>query len=171
MKAADPYSLDRLHDIVEPAAVSWWPPTLGLLLLLALLLLWLTVLLLLAWLAYRRNRYRREALRLLGDISPALIDPRSRAEALGEVARLLKRTALSAYPRAQVAQLSGERWLEFLDCSGGAGRFSQGAAALLGRISWQPQAGAELSRQELREIVAAARHWIKHHQRDGRDRC
>lgn len=168
MTTADPYSLERLHDIVEPVAVSWWPPAAGLWLLLAMLLLWLTVLVLLAWLAYRRNRYRREALRLLGDISPALLDPRSRNDALGEVAQLLKRTALSAYPRAQVARLNGEQWLDFLDRSGGAGRFSQGAAALLGRISWQPQAGAKLSRQELKEIAAAARHWIIHHQRDGR---
>ena len=32
----DPYSLDNLRDIVEPASIPWWPPAPGVWLLLAL---------------------------------------------------------------------------------------------------------------------------------------
>jgi len=161
--AADPYSLDNLQDIVEPAAISWWPPAAGLWILLALLLVWMIAIGLRLWIRYKRNSYRREALALLKHIEPGLQPAQTRGSALAEVALLLKRTALSAYPREDVAELSGEEWLAFLDRTGHTHDFSQGAAAVIGKISWQPQAGAMLSDQNLKEIVNAVQHWINHH--------
>lgn len=161
--AADPYSLDNLHDIVEPAAISWWPPATGFWILLALLLVWMIATGLRVWMRYRRNGYRREALALLKQIEPELLHSQTRGSALAEVAVLLKRTALSAYPREGVAELSGEEWLAFLDRSGNMHDFSQGAAAIIGNISWQPQAGANLSDQNLKELINTVQHWINHH--------
>lgn len=160
---SDPYSLDNLHDIVEPAAISWWPPAMGLWILLALLLVWMIAICLRLWIRYKGNSYRREALALLKQLEPGLQSAQTRGSALTEVAMLLKRTALSAYPREGVAELSGEEWLAFLDRSGNTHDFSQGAAAIIGNISWQPQAGANLSDQELKEIIGTVRHWINHH--------
>lgn len=159
----DTYSLDNLHDIVEPAAISWWPPATGLWILLALLLVWMIAIGLRFWIRYRRNGYRREALALLKQITPELLHSQTRGSALAEVAVLLKRTALSAYPREEVAELSGEQWLAFLDRSSHTHDFSQGAAAIIGIISWQPQAGAKLSDQELKEIINSVQHWINSH--------
>ncbi len=163
--AADPYSLDNLHDIVEPAAISWWPPATGFWILLALLLVWMIATGLRFWIRYRRNSYRREALVLLKQITPGLQPEQTRGSALAEVAVLLKRTALSTYPREDVAELSGEEWLAFLDRSGHTSRFSDGTAAILGNISWQPQAGANLSDQNLKELINTVQHWINHHHR------
>lgn len=160
----DPYSLDNLQDIVEPAAVSWWPPATGFWILFALLLVWVSAIGLRLLIRYQRNSYRREALVLLKQIEPGLQPAQTRGSALGEAAMLLKRTALSAYPRKDVAKLSGEEWLAFLDGSGNTHDFSRGAASVIGSISWQPQAGASLSDEQLKEIVGAVRHWINHHQ-------
>jgi len=167
MMATDPYSLDNLHDIVEPAAISWWPPATGFWILLVLLLVWMTAIVLRLWIRYRRNAYRREALALLKQIEPGLQSAQTRGSALAEVATLLKRTALSAYPRGEVAELSGGEWLAFLDRSGRTHDFSQGTAAIIGNISWQPQTGANLSDQELNEILNSVQHWIKVHRQDG----
>lgn len=167
--AADPYSLDNLHDIVEPTAIPMWPPAAGFWILLALLLLWLSAMGLLWLLRYRKNRYRREALVMLQGIEPQLQADNSRAAALAEVAQLLKRTALTAYPRREVAELSGDEWLAFLDRSGNTTSFSRGAASVIGRISWQPQVAAELSEREVGEIAKSVKSWIRSHHREGGD--
>ena len=60
---SDPGSLQNLNDIVLPDAVAWWPPAPGwyaVLAVLLALLLWLSFRALRAW---RRNIYRRQALR------------------------------------------------------------------------------------------------------------
>jgi len=162
----DPYSLDKLHDIVQPVAVSWWPPAAGLWILLALLLVWCVAIGVRFTIRYSRNTYRREALVLLRDIEPRLQPAETRNSALGELATLLKRVALNAYSRNKVAQLSGKRWLAFLDHSGNTDQFSRGAAAVIAEVTWQPQAGSNLSDQELKQISDAAHHWISQHSRE-----
>ena len=65
----DPYSLDNLRDIVEPAFIPWWPPALGVWLLLALVAVWLVAGLGLWWVRWRRRAYRRAGLRELRGIA------------------------------------------------------------------------------------------------------
>ncbi|MEQ9694612.1 DUF4381 domain-containing protein [Shimia sp. SDUM112013] len=96
--------LDMLEPVPEPAAISMWPQTQGwLFLLLAVLaiVLW-------GWLRlrerHRANAYRRAALAALADAGDNPV----------EVAAILRRTALAAYSRTEVAGLSGEAWLVFL---------------------------------------------------------
>jgi hypothetical protein len=106
-----PQLLDRMHSLEMSDPVSWMPQTSGW----WVLVTWAFVLVALGiWriVAYRhRNRYRREALVLLAAIeSHAGRCP----QAAGQIAALLKRTALVAYPRLQVASLYGADWAEFL---------------------------------------------------------
>jgi hypothetical protein len=106
-----PQLLDRMHSLEISDPVSWMPQTSGW----WVLVTWAFVLAALGiWriVAYRRrNRYRREALVLLAAIeSHAGRCP----QAAGQIAALLKRTALVAYPRLQVASLYGADWAEFL---------------------------------------------------------
>jgi lauroyl/myristoyl acyltransferase len=47
-----------------------------------------------------------------------LADPERRADSISAMAELLKRAALTAFPRDQVARLTGPAWFTFLDCTG-----------------------------------------------------
>jgi len=161
--ASDPYSLDQLHDIIEPAAISWWPPATGFWLLLALVLVWCLAIALRSWIRYQRNTYRREALAQLHKIVPRLHAADSRNSALAEIAQLLKRVALTTCAREKVAALTGNSWLAFLDQSGDNNRFTRGPAAAIGRASWQVRTDSSLSKRELKEISTTAQHWIAHH--------
>ena len=103
--------LDALRQPEPPAPVAMTPQTPGWIVLGAALLL------LLAWgaLIWRRRRranaWRREALAALAEAGD---DPAA-------VAPILRRAALALHPRAEVAGLTGERWLRFLDGAGGPG--------------------------------------------------
>ena len=74
----DPYSLDNLRDIVEPASIPWWPPAPGVWLLLGLVAVWLVAGLVLWWVHWRRQAYRRAGLQGVARDCRA---PRSRARA------------------------------------------------------------------------------------------
>jgi hypothetical protein len=137
-------SREGMHDLLLPPPVSLWPATpawavLGALLL--ALLLWLAWR---GWRAWRRDAYRREALHALGA-----------ARAPAEVAALLKRTALAAWPRAEVAALSGEGWAGFLRHAAPRARLTEDAARSLSILAAAP-AMAE-------GVKAAARRWVRYH--------
>lgn len=103
--------LSQLHDIHLPTSVSWWPLAPGWWLLLALLL----VVLLLGYGFYRRyqrQRWRREALMLLRQLQQQSLTPKM---LVVEYSQLLRRVAISRFPRTEVAALTGEQWLVFLD--------------------------------------------------------
>jgi uncharacterized protein YjiS (DUF1127 family) len=155
MADTDPGSLDRLHDIVTPPPVSWWPPAPGWYLVGVVGLILVGVA---AWAAiarWRRNRYRREALRELSRLSPTMQD-------LPVVAELVKRVALAAFSREQVAALTGQPWLKFLDRTGGGSRFAHGAGRLLEAGTFRPTTPA-LERDELVALIGDVRHWIQYH--------
>ncbi len=100
----DAASLDQLHDILVPASVPWWPPAPGWYVVLGIVLVLMVILLIRALRHRLRNAYRHEALAALR---------MSRLSAV-ELATLLKRVALTAYPREQVASLTGQAWLDWL---------------------------------------------------------
>lgn len=148
----DAADLSRLADIVVPAPVPWWPPAPGWWLLGAGLAAALAILALGAIRRYRRNAYRRAALAELSAIG-ALTDPAGAAA----VSAILKRAALVAYPRADVAALTGDKWLAFLDRSAATSDFVDGPAAGLAHAAY----GGTLAQGP--DIVAAAQRWVKRH--------
>lgn len=96
-------SLDRLHDLASPPAIPWWPLAPGwyvLAVLLMLLALWLVHRWRRRWLA---NGYRREALQALGVATDG-----------ASIAALLRRTALAAASRPEIAGLTGVAWTDWL---------------------------------------------------------
>lgn len=128
--SADLQQALQLRDIHLPAAPSFWPPAPGWWVLAALLLL------LLAWAArvlWKRQRVRRQRQRVLDALARLEGDLASEPtpEALALVSALLRRLALSRFPREQVAVLTGDAWLTFLDRSGGQGRFANGPGRVL----------------------------------------
>ncbi|HEX4507704.1 MAG TPA: DUF4381 domain-containing protein [Alphaproteobacteria bacterium] len=146
-------ALQKLADIVQPGPVAWWPQTWGwlaLAILMALLSTWRLV----HWLrVYRANRYRREALAELDRLDGSLTGT---ALAMTFPA-LLKRTALAAWPRAEVAALSGDVWVAFLRAGG---PISDETARLLNDLEYR---GADLSDDEALMAARAVRAWILDH--------
>ena len=140
--------LDRLHDFYQPPPPSWLPQTIGwyvVFTIAALLFLWFVVHGVRRWIA---NRYRREAIREL-----ALARPE-------EMSELLKRTALSAWPRESVAALSGQAWLKFLDDSARSQLFQTAPANRLEDLALAP---TPISHEDEAALRTAAATWIRRH--------
>jgi Domain of unknown function (DUF4381) len=159
---ADPTSLDRLHDVVAPPPVPWWPPAPGWYWVLGFLVAIALVLALKALIRWQHNRYRREALAELGTIDQA-----RPSEAVVSLAELLKRTALSAWPRQEIAALNGPRWFEFLDRTGNTA-FASGNGALLESATYDSRVAAKIDDSKIAEMAHEVRHWIKFHRKEAR---
>ena len=153
----DNASLQNLNDIVTPDAVPWWPLAPGWYVLAVVAAMALAGLAVLGWRRWRKDRYRRQALAELEDIRE------DAAESLQRLPALLKRTALSAWPRETVASLSGQPWHAFLDHSAGTDQFCQGAGELLDQLAY----GKSLSESEHSRLLAAAENWLRLHRPPG----
>lgn len=144
--------LDSLADIAVPAPAPWIPQTWGW----AVLGVALLAFAVWAFVSFRRrqerNRYRKEALAELASFS--------KEEAVLGIPNLLKRVALSAWPRAEVAALSGEAWVSFLRAHG---PFSHEAARLLDDMEYRPRAAPR--DEDVQALMRAARAWIQRHVR------
>lgn len=159
----DPASLQNLHDIVVPGVVAWWPPAPGWYAVMAIAAVAAGALLWKAWRQWRRNRYRGEALSELSRIGKG--GPNAD---LSELPVLLKRAALSAWPREYVAGLVGPDWHRFLDESAGIDRFRSGAGVLLDKLAYASGGQRVLSGSEAEVVLDAARSWIRRHRAPGR---
>ncbi|RZT39327.1 DUF4381 domain-containing protein [Cupriavidus agavae] len=157
-------SLAKLADIVTPPPPSWAPQTIGWPILAGVLLLALAWAGWRAWRRYRANRYRREALAALAGVAMQA-DPARQAAALRDMAVLLKRTALAAWPRAEVASLSGAGWAAFLQAHAGRAR---DAVPLLSTLVHDAEyrddaALAQWPAAQVQAVAAACRRWIAEH--------
>lgn len=149
-----PQLLDLMHGIVVPEPVSWLPSTPGWWIVLG----WLLAVVVLAALQLarrrRRNRYRRDALAELKAIEARMHDdPALSAQRIAEV---LKRAALVAYPREDIASLYGPGWARFLTESANHDRQVADAAESLATAAYRPDAHPDA-------LVRPARRWIRLH--------
>ncbi len=156
----DTIALQRLHDIVQPEAVSWMPQTAGWYALFFLIVVTGVFIALKIHRRRRANFYRREALRELAVIEELAGDPAQRTKAVSMIPVLFKRTALSFAAREQVASLSGQEWLVLLDNSYNGKGFTEGPGKILPELSYQV---TDLPQQELSGLIELARVWIKKH--------
>lgn len=156
MGTADP--LAQLRDIHMPAPVDWWPPAPGWWLLGFLLLAALGTALAWALRRHRRRRYRRIALREVDALYARWQAHNDGAAFLRELNQLLKQAALSAFPAARVAALSGPQWLAFLDSTLPRAQFDSAATRALADIYRADP--APLQADELRR---AAQFWLRRH--------
>ena len=164
MKSPDPASLQNLNDIVLPEAVGWWPLAVGWYLLFGVLLVVLT------WFTYtwvRRwinNRYRRVALQQLQLLAEDIRNTDNRDTGLRQIPVLLKRTALSVYPRSQLASLTGRNWHDFLNSKVSKPSFTESTADLLDEISYSVGDLRKVEPRAADDLLKASHHWLKHHQ-------
>jgi hypothetical protein len=164
--AGSPQQLQPLQELPLPAPVSYAPQTIGWVFVAALLLLLGAAALWAAWRRHRQQRYRRNALRELADLEAGLAvaraDPLQRATMLAAIARLLKRTSLEIAPREQVAGLTGDAWLSFLQRT--RGHFDARTGPLLALASYAPADQiANISPDDEAALIRHARDWIERH--------
>lgn len=142
--------IDMLVPPAEPERISLVPQTAGWL---AVLAVGVSVALIVirAWVRRRRaERYRRDAVDLLAASGN---DPVA-------IAAIVRRTALAAFPRADVASLSGAAWLAFLDRTGGGSDFSKGAGRALAEAPYRRACVAPDA------LSAVAERWVRTHRRE-----
>lgn len=142
--------LDMLKPAPEPAPISMVPQTWGWVILAVALLFVVGLILVTIWRHRQANAYRRLALKELDRCG----DNTSKA------AEITRRAALVAFPRSQVAGLTGDDWTGFLGQTADLSGFSSSA---LGNLAAAPY------REGISDPDAAelARHWIKSHRSKG----
>ena len=155
------YLIHGIDEIILPEVVSWWPSAPGWKVLGLILLAWLVLRVVRLAQRWWRNRYRREALRQLKQLQQ-----QAGSIALDVVAVLpyyIKVTALQAYPRAEVASLSGENWLAFLDAHYSGPSFAEGVGRKLLAVSYLPREQWQLDDNESGRLIQMALQWIAKH--------
>lgn len=145
--------LAALHDIRPAPEPPWWPPAPGWWLLALLIAAGLFLLGRILWRGWCRWRLRRRVLRELDrQVQTHSEQPR---ELAGVVSGLLRRAALQRFPPEQVAALTAEDWLRFLERTGGPG-FIDGPGRVLAEGPFRP--GVAVDAADLRRL---ARHWLR----------
>ncbi|MBB4005634.1 DUF4381 domain-containing protein [Aurantimonas endophytica] len=138
--------LDRLVEPSEPPPVSMMPQTWGWAVLALILLAVCIFVAIHMRRRYRANAYRRYAIK---ELEAARNDPAA-------IAAILRRTALAAYPRSEVAGLAGDDWLYFLDAQVSRKDFSEGSGRLVAAAPYR-------ATQREPALYAVAKDWIVRH--------
>ena len=121
----DPQALP-LRGLHLPEPVGWWPLAPGWWVLIAILVV-VSGVLVRAWLRRRaRSAARRKALRQLEESRSAYAYHGNPVVLGTEVSELLRRTMLAYAPRSEVAGLTGDAWLAWLDRDLDQPRFREG---------------------------------------------
>jgi hypothetical protein len=104
-----------LRDLHLPEPIGWWPLAPGWWLVIALVLIGIGWLLLRAWRRYQFHAPRRYAIRALAAVEVEYLARRNPVTLGQQLSELLRRTMLAYAPRHEVAGLTGDAWLEWLD--------------------------------------------------------
>ena len=155
--------LSQLRDIHLPDPVSWWPLAPGWWILLALaILIPLTVYALVK--LRKRHRVRHawrgvaqgELAALRQSLAAKQLTPHQTVAALSV---LLRRAAITSLPRDQVAALSGEAWLAFLDqVVGESALFQSPAGRLLAAAPYMPDSAIDA--KSIDALFALCETWL-----------
>lgn len=143
-----------LKDIHLPEALGWWPPAPG---------WWLVAvsLLLIAIAAYAIYKHlkRQTALKTAGRLLTAINhDNQDSLQQLIALSALLRRVAISTAPRENVAGLSGEAWLAYLDQPFPDAPFSQGVGRCLANAQYRQTAPDGV---QMDQVIELCRRWLK----------
>jgi hypothetical protein len=153
-------NLANLHDIVLAPSVPWWPPAPGWYVLAFVMAAFVIVL---VWRARRRWLARRYRMQALTELRAIRLDSLEPAAAAASMMTLLKRTALAAYPRQQVAALSGGDWWSFLDQGVGGEEFRERLGPVTSALVYSDARSIDATAADMERLAVAAERWIKSH--------
>jgi hypothetical protein len=125
-----------LRDLHLPEAIGWWPLAPGWWLLIALAVFGLLYLLHRAWCRWRANRPRRIALRELKKLHGEYRHGMDTVSLSKQLSQLLRRAMLAYASRDEVAGLTGQSWLEWLDRGLEGQPFTSGPGRLIGSLPY-----------------------------------
>jgi hypothetical protein len=154
---AERFGSDRMWGLKElplPEPISWFPATPGWLGIAAVALaaaVWVGWRLRRSW---QRDAYRREALARLEAIERGALG-------IDELPRVLRKAALAAFAREEVAALRGPEWIAWLNAHGG--RFESEAGEWLDRLPYESTAAGRIDPATAEQLVSAGRRWVKGH--------
>ena len=140
--------LASLRPLHTPEPVGWWPPAPGWWMLAGLVLLLLVA----GWWYHRRTALHRAALGELRRLERLEFGDTRLAAGVN---RLLRRVALVCFPHQQVAGLSGEAWLQFLDSGSRKKGFCHGPGQVLATGPFAPTCTVDRA-----ALIDLARQWI-----------
>ncbi len=142
--------LRDIHTLPEPSyfppAIGWWMVMGGILFIGIIFILWYK---------FYHLSGKRYALQLLRQIE------RRQLSTVGigtQIGKLLKRVALACFPRNEVADLSGEKWAEFLYNHGGRSLTREQSKFIAESAYIPPQKTVAIDEKRL---YTATRQWIK----------
>lgn len=146
--AADALPLQDIHLAEHagywPLAPGWW-----ILILCIPLAIWMIV-------RFRqRVSIKKRQVQIAAMIAPLeqklITEPSN--EVIAELNTLLRQIAVNYYPRSDLASLTGDKWLTFLDTTGETNGFSQGAGKILGSAPYQTGGLSDFNQIELCRLV------------------
>ncbi len=146
--------LKDLRDIHLPAPISSWPLASGWYVIAVLGGLALMVLGVLLYRYLKKVRPRRAALKQLDKLQQNYQQKQTPA-VVSELSILIRRCALSAFPRHNVAGLEGEAWLAFLNETGQTEVFTQGVGKLLMTAPYQKH-----TKENLEDLFELTQKWV-----------
>lgn len=104
----------ELRDIHLPEPISWWPVAPGWWMLAAGILLLIIIAFIIRKI-YQSRQIKRDIATELELIKQRYADSRSDIELARSLSILLRRVSITCYPNHNVAGMTGERWLHWLD--------------------------------------------------------
>ena len=155
------YLIHGIDEIILPEAISWWPSAPGWNVLAVIVFAWL-MLRAIRWAKrWWSNRYRRQALQQLEQLQQQ--PGKQLQDVVSVLPYYIKVTALQAYPRQDVASLSGNDWLAFLDAQYSGPSFSEGLGKKLLDVAYLPHEQWQLNEEESYTLINMSRRWIAQH--------
>ena len=115
--------LDELEPLFEPQPIPFSFSTPAWFVLGGVLIIIVSYVIFLQLQKYRKNRYRRDALRILNSLNVS--KSMDSTAVINKIRIILKQNAIHRYGRLTVASLYGKEWLEFLESKGKNTSFSQ----------------------------------------------
>ena len=109
--------LAALRDIHAPDAPGFWPPAPGWIALAGLAVVLGLAAAVMAARRWRAERFRHEALASLRSLHARHVAGAPDGEIAMELSALVRRVALARHPREEVAGLTGERWLAWIEAT------------------------------------------------------
>jgi hypothetical protein len=145
-----------LRDLHLPDAIGLWPLAPGWWVLIALALIALGFLLRHYLRIRRRGAARRHALKQLDALTAEYDEHRDAVTFSARLSELLRRTMLAYAPRHDVAGLTGDQWLDWLDADFDEPRFRTETGRKLLELPYR-RPDDEIAAMELIDVVALVR--------------